>query len=130
MDANLCIFLICMGILAVALVAIVILKGTPSRIVAVILALGSLIGGLEHLASMLHGAERAPIVAPSAPLTVTASAPVTTSSPIGASPSLSTDTGIPASPTLSTDTGTSVPSATASPTDVPSLVVTTSADGK
>ncbi|WP_311314984.1 hypothetical protein [Streptomyces naphthomycinicus] len=77
MDANLTILLICLGVLLAACYAIRRLSQTPARIVAVILALGTLVGALKPLVALLSEPQDTPVqtVAPGAPSTTTAAAP-------------------------------------------------------
>jgi hypothetical protein len=77
LDANLTILLICLGVILAACYAIRRLSSTPARIVAVILALATLVGALKPLVALLTEPQRTPVqtVAPSAPSTTTAAAP-------------------------------------------------------
>ncbi|WP_186779888.1 hypothetical protein [Streptomyces salinarius] len=81
MDANLTILLICIGVLAVASCAIWRLSSTPARVVAVIVALATLVGALVPIVATLSE-QRMPAqtVAPHAP-TVTEPSPDPSSSP-------------------------------------------------
>ncbi|MFJ9666736.1 hypothetical protein ACIRPP_19370 [Streptomyces sp. NPDC101219] len=92
MDANLTILLICFGVLAVAGFAIWRLTSTPARIVAVIIALATLVGALKPLVALLS--EQQSTVSPGTSVTPPAATtipgePATTGS--GASSSSPTD---------------------------------------
>ncbi|MFJ8469931.1 hypothetical protein [Streptomyces swartbergensis] len=69
MDANLTILLIFLAVLTAACYAIRRLSSTPARVVAVLVALATLIGALSPMVSLLSEPQRAPVetVAPAMP---------------------------------------------------------------
>ncbi|SHH32472.1 hypothetical protein [Streptomyces sp. 3214.6] len=111
MDANLTILLICLGVLAVASFAIWRLSSTPARIVAVIIALATLVGALKPLVELLSEKQQ-PTVTPGVSATSSAEGPTTGETALSDSrPSGSSPTDIPLSVTAP-------PSSTAVPTEV------------
>ncbi|MFF3208396.1 hypothetical protein [Streptomyces sp. NPDC002962] len=75
MDPNLTILLIFVTVLAAACYAIRRLENTPARVVAVLVALATLVGALKPMVSLLAEPERMPVetVAPAVPPTTSAS---------------------------------------------------------
>ncbi len=92
MDANLTILLVFLAVLTAACYAIRRLSSTPARVVAVLVALATLIGALNPMVSMLSESQRTPVetVAPAMPPIASESA---SEQPAAQSTAASTPTG-------------------------------------
>ncbi|MFD9466791.1 hypothetical protein [Streptomyces sp. NPDC060027] len=95
MDANLTILLIFLAVLAAACYAIRRLSNTPARVVAVLVALATLVGALNPMVSLLSEPQRTPAetVAPAMPTVSSASASGQPKVPSSVPTAVSTSTG-------------------------------------